>query len=50
MPAALLVAADRNRPWWLAVQVLFDFCLGTLSASVMRRTFPDPAPVTVPPM
>src|ERR1019366_816549 len=37
--ATLLVALNGNRPWWLAVYLLFGCVVSALSASLMRRTF-----------
>ena len=41
--AALLVAADGNKPWWLAGYVVLGCCVSALAASLMRRTFLAPA-------
>ena len=41
--AALLVAADGNRPWWLAAYLLFACAVSALAAGLMRRTFGAPA-------
>jgi MFS family permease len=48
MLAALLVAADGNKPWFLAAYVLVACCVSALSATLMRRTFLVPAVAAVP--
>jgi hypothetical protein len=40
--AALLVALDGNRPWWLAVYLLFPCAVSALAAGLMRRAFGAP--------
>lgn len=41
--AALLVAWNGNRPWWLATYILFACIVSALSATAMRPTFAVPA-------
>ena len=41
--AALLVAADGNKPWLLAGCVVLGCCVSALAASLMRCTFLAPA-------
>jgi MFS transporter, MHS family, shikimate and dehydroshikimate transport protein len=48
MLAALLVAADDNKPWFLASYVLAACCVSALSAMLMRRTFLIPTMAAVP--
>lgn len=46
--AALLVAWNGNRPWWLASYILLACVVSALSAAAMRRTFAVPALATAP--
>jgi MFS transporter, MHS family, shikimate and dehydroshikimate transport protein len=46
--AALLVAGNGNRPWWLATCILLTCIVSALSAATMRRTFAASRLATAP--
>lgn len=48
IPAALLIAWNGNRPWWLATYIFVGCVISALSAAAMRRTSEVPLLATAP--